>query len=262
VAPGGGRRCQQVGCTKAAAGGGTLRCKAHGGGRRCQEEGCSKSAATGGMLCCTAHGGGKRCQQEDCTTSTCKSALVDTEYCAAHGGGRRCQKEGCPKPAVGGGTQHCVAHGGGKRCQKEGCPKSVAKGPGAVYCRLCLQDAQPDDVLEAALQRPSDAHAPQATAGIEGYRYLYVRQLHGWRVRVRRSPQASNRKRGARTGCSSLVPSSMPRPSMSNFFFFRSGGQMWMHPLSHCIISEDAKSVHQTGPYMFRESTCVGARRV
>jgi hypothetical protein len=39
----------------------------HGGGRRCQEEGCIKAAVTGGTPFCQAHGGGRRCQQEGCS---------------------------------------------------------------------------------------------------------------------------------------------------------------------------------------------------
>jgi hypothetical protein len=41
---------------------------------------------------------------------------------------------------------NCQAHGGGRRCQKEGCSKHVAKAPGSVYCRLCLQSEQPEEV--------------------------------------------------------------------------------------------------------------------
>jgi hypothetical protein len=84
------------------------------------------------------------------------SARLDTGFCSAHGGGRRCQHEGCLKAAVtggtphckaqGGGTQHCQAHRGGRRCQQEGCSKPVAKAAGSVYCTLCLQREQPDDV--------------------------------------------------------------------------------------------------------------------
>jgi hypothetical protein len=62
----------------------------------------------------------------------------------AHGGDRRCQEEGCTKSAPDD-TMHCIAHGGGKRCQHEGCSKAVAKAPGSVYCRVCLQREQPDD---------------------------------------------------------------------------------------------------------------------
>jgi hypothetical protein len=48
-------------------------CKAHGGGRRCQHLGCPKAAAGGGTQHCKAHGGGKRCQQEDCSKSVAKA---------------------------------------------------------------------------------------------------------------------------------------------------------------------------------------------
>jgi hypothetical protein len=37
----GRRQCELEGCTKQAVCGGTPCCKAHGGGKRCQEEGCS-----------------------------------------------------------------------------------------------------------------------------------------------------------------------------------------------------------------------------
>jgi hypothetical protein len=40
----GRRPCELDGCTKWAEAGGTPYCKAHGGGKRCEEEGCSKSA--------------------------------------------------------------------------------------------------------------------------------------------------------------------------------------------------------------------------
>jgi hypothetical protein len=133
---GGGRRCQHLGCPKAAATVGTQHCVLHGGGKRCQHDGCLKSAAGGGTLHCKAHGGGKHCQEEGCTTS----AQGDTGYRRAHCGGRRCQKA-----AQGGGTPHCKAHGWGKRCQHQGCNKTVAHAPGSVYCTLCLQREQPDD---------------------------------------------------------------------------------------------------------------------
>jgi hypothetical protein len=114
--------------------------KAHGGGKRCQHEGCFKSARLDTGYC-VSHGGGRRCQTVDCS----KSALGDTAHCTAHGGGRRCQHLGCPKAAATGGTPHCKAHGAGKRCRQEGCSKSVAKAPGSVYCKLCLQREQTDD---------------------------------------------------------------------------------------------------------------------
>ena len=101
VAHGGGRRCQHKGCSKAAAGGGTIHCKAHGGGRRCQHKGCSKAAAGGGTMHCVAHGGGRRCQYEGCLSSAHAGG-----YCVAHS--RRCQQQGCAKPAQARST-HCRA---------------------------------------------------------------------------------------------------------------------------------------------------------
>jgi hypothetical protein len=47
------RRLPQVRCRRR-----TPHCKAYGGGRRCQQEGCTKSAVSGGTLHCKAHGGG------------------------------------------------------------------------------------------------------------------------------------------------------------------------------------------------------------
>jgi hypothetical protein len=131
-AHGGGRRCQEEGCLKAAEGD-TDRCKAHGGGKRCQEEGCPK-AAQGATHHCIAHGGGRRCQEEGCL----KAARGGTQRCKAHGGGRRCQHLGCPKAAADGAPQRCAAHGGGKRCQNQGCGTAVAKEPRSTLCKLCL----------------------------------------------------------------------------------------------------------------------------
>jgi hypothetical protein len=53
TAHGGGRRCQHLGCPKAAVSCGTQHCQAHGGGKRCQQDGCSKAVAKapGSTLC-------------------------------------------------------------------------------------------------------------------------------------------------------------------------------------------------------------------
>jgi hypothetical protein len=72
ITHGGGKRCQQVGCSKSARGD-TQHCVTHGGGRRCQHEGCPKGAE-GDTLHCKAHGGGKRCQHEGCAKSVAKAA--------------------------------------------------------------------------------------------------------------------------------------------------------------------------------------------
>jgi hypothetical protein len=77
----GKRQCEEEGCSKQAADGGTQQCKAHGGGRRCQHEGCTKAAATGGTQRCIAHGGGKRCQHEGCS----KGAEGGTQQCKTWG---------------------------------------------------------------------------------------------------------------------------------------------------------------------------------
>jgi len=43
----------------------------------CQEAGCTKSAAAGGTPHCMVHGGGRRCQQADCFNL----AAVRSVYC-------------------------------------------------------------------------------------------------------------------------------------------------------------------------------------
>ena len=65
-----GRRqaCKAEGCSKGAIGS-TQYCAAHGGGRRCQEAGCTKAAQGGGTHHCVEHGGGSRCQKDGCTKS-------------------------------------------------------------------------------------------------------------------------------------------------------------------------------------------------
>ena len=74
----GKRQCELEGCTKWVVGGGTPYCIAHGGGKRCQDESCTKAAAAavGGTPHCKAHGGGRRCQTVDCS----KSAIGDTGH--------------------------------------------------------------------------------------------------------------------------------------------------------------------------------------
>ena len=98
--------CTEPNCTKLVmrAQGGTPCCKAHGGGKRCEEAGCSKSAQ-GATARCKAHGGGKRCEEAGCL----KSARGATARCVAHGGGKRCEEAGCSKSAQGG-TARCKAH--------------------------------------------------------------------------------------------------------------------------------------------------------
>jgi hypothetical protein len=158
--------CEQEGCSKRSAGGGTGYCVAHGGGKRCQHEGCSKSAVTGGTPHCIAHGGGRRCQEESCSKSArgdtgtasrtavagaantwaAPRQLLQSARCTvsrmagANGastraapsplkasGGKRCQHDGCYKSARGS-TQHCITHGSGRRCQHVGCSKAAAGG--------------------------------------------------------------------------------------------------------------------------------------
>ena len=66
-------QCEEEGCCKLARGS-TGYCTGHGGGKRCQQEGCLKAAQSGGTPHCLAHGGGKRCQQEGCTKAVAKAA--------------------------------------------------------------------------------------------------------------------------------------------------------------------------------------------
>jgi hypothetical protein len=61
-------------------GGGTPHCKVHGGGRRCQHLGCPKAAVGGGTPHCQARGGGRRCQHEGCSKHVAKAP--GSVYCA------------------------------------------------------------------------------------------------------------------------------------------------------------------------------------
>ena len=85
----GRRQCELDGCTKRAESGGTPHCKAHGGGRRCQEEGCTKSAR-GSTQRCKAHGGGKRCRQDGCSKPVAQAP--GSVYC------RLCLRAAQPQP--------------------------------------------------------------------------------------------------------------------------------------------------------------------
>ena len=82
-------------------------CQAHGGGKRCQQEGCTKSAQASTSFC-MAHGGGRRCQVEGCG-----KVAVRLAFCASHGGKRQCNVAGCKHNPVGK-TQMCRAHGWSK----------------------------------------------------------------------------------------------------------------------------------------------------
>ncbi len=86
-------RDRHVGGPKAAATGGTQHCKAHGGGKRCQQEGCTKSAQSSTSYC-KAHGGGRRCQHVGCPKAATSGG---TPHCMAHGGGKRCHRNNCFK---------------------------------------------------------------------------------------------------------------------------------------------------------------------
>jgi hypothetical protein len=124
----GKRQCEKQGCSKRMASGGTPHCIAHGGGRRCQEAGCTE-VAQGDTGACVAHGGGRRCQEAGCLKA---AASGGTPHCEAQGGGKRCQELGCTKATRAGGTPFCMAHGGGKRCREEDCFELVTRG--SQYC--------------------------------------------------------------------------------------------------------------------------------
>ena len=93
---------------------------AHGGGKRCQEPGCTKSCARAPPATAwrTVVAGAVE------SLGVPQGAEGSTNYCKAHGGGMRCREPGCTMSARGS-TNYCKAHGGGKRCQEPGCTKSA-----------------------------------------------------------------------------------------------------------------------------------------
>jgi hypothetical protein len=64
----------QDGCEKLGARG-TQFCILHGGGKRCQEPRCTK-AANGSYAFCIAHGGGKRFTYPNCKVPNCNVSAV------------------------------------------------------------------------------------------------------------------------------------------------------------------------------------------
>ena len=109
------KECEREGCTTLARSRGL--CKKHGGGKRCSEPDCDKAAVKGEW--CSGHGGNALtrmpCQIEGC----CKIAKKGV-YCQEHAGDF-CSVEGCDKIAQRYGL--CIAHGGQTRkpCYTEGC---------------------------------------------------------------------------------------------------------------------------------------------
>ena len=93
-------KCAKQGCNKICRPG-YDKCVSHGGGKRCVEPGCTKAAvprrnADGiSVYKCVKHGGGKRCVEPGCT----KGAQGPSDKCIKHGGGRRCVEPGCTKGA-------------------------------------------------------------------------------------------------------------------------------------------------------------------
>jgi hypothetical protein len=68
------RMCKRIGCgNQAVRGGDPDFCTAHGGGRRCQQEGCTKGARDTADFC-IAHGGGRRCQLVAVSELSCGSS--------------------------------------------------------------------------------------------------------------------------------------------------------------------------------------------
>jgi hypothetical protein len=82
IAHGGGKHCQEEGCTKSALGD-TGHCVLHGGGRRCQKEGCLKAAQTGGTPHCQAHGGGRRVRRRAAQRQSRELPAVCTARCVS-----------------------------------------------------------------------------------------------------------------------------------------------------------------------------------
>lgn len=154
VSHGGGKRCDEPGCDKAARPGAIKKCKAHGGGRRCDHpEGCGKSAKFGGK--CIAHGGGYRCKEPGCDKS---ARPGPTSRCKAHGGEERPSWPPARKRRVVGCCGGCGRYSatppvaqpssswlaffarlsvfpGGDRCEEEGCGKAVSGGQGFPSCQ-------------------------------------------------------------------------------------------------------------------------------
>ena len=120
------KECERDGCTTLAVS--RCLCTKHGGGPRCTEPDCEKAALRGGK--CSGHGANalKRmpCQIEGC----CRIAQKGV-YCQEHAGDY-CSVEGCGTLARGYGL--CTAHGGGyqKPCYTEGCGNIAYKGG---FCR-------------------------------------------------------------------------------------------------------------------------------
>ena len=121
------KECERDGCTTPAKSRGL--CGKHGGGTRCTEPDCDKAAVKGGK--CSGHGGYSSeayfmnrmpCQIEGC----CKIAQKGV-YCQEHAGDF-CSVEGCGTLAQRYGL--CISHEGGyqKPCYTEGCGNIAHKG--------------------------------------------------------------------------------------------------------------------------------------
>jgi hypothetical protein len=141
-----------------------MHCKARGGGRRCQQEGCSKACMqlleatrnTGSRteeaaLPCMHHEGSIKSSLEATRSTSDELTVLYTEHCIAHGGGRRCQHEGCPKAAASV-RRNAALQGAWWR---QAVParrnsKSIVRAPGSTLCTLCLLGKQPQpDSAEA-----------------------------------------------------------------------------------------------------------------
>jgi hypothetical protein len=143
-AHGGGPRCSEPNCDKAARDIESMKCKAHGGGPVCDEEGCKNAARSVITMKCKAHGGGPRCSEPNCKKPARDS---QTMKCKIHGGGPICNEAGCNNAARDVKSMKCKAHGGGLRCPN--CIDWIDSRGGDPkydnYCATCFKQVFPED---------------------------------------------------------------------------------------------------------------------
>lgn len=130
--------CLETECsTKAVKG--YLNCYRHGGGKRCDESECNRAAYRGSK--CKRHYSGKiaTCSKYNCTLvalpnglcrrhtgqglcalPVCTNPAKYNSKCITHGGGKCCSVSGCTALSQGG-FKTCVRHGGKKKCIEPGC---------------------------------------------------------------------------------------------------------------------------------------------
>ena len=155
------KECERDGCTTLAAS--RSLCVKHGGGPRCSEPDCDKAAQKGGK--CSGHGAtalmrmpcqiegcckiaqkGVYCQEHTgdfCSVEGCGTLAKKYGLCAAHGGRyeKPCYTEGCGNIAQKEGF--CATHqvGGHSTCSVEECGKYPQSGKGGM-CVQHFKEAQ------------------------------------------------------------------------------------------------------------------------